>query len=163
MAHVPLRRLALGRLAALATALAASALATALATALAASALATALATALAAFTTHTTLAPASAAAQTSSAWLGFRGTPRSPAVPSPAGLCARPPAGRPPDSVRTAQLLGTGASGLRRRSQACSSEARARSQSCVLAASVLLEQRDRMPAPAQACGEDGERATGQQ
>ena len=89
----------------------------------------------------HTTLAPASAAAQTGSAWLDDRGTPRSPAVPSAPGLCAGPPAGRPPDGVRTAQLLGTRASGLRRRAQACSSEARARSSSGALAASVLLEQ----------------------
>ena len=153
---------------ALATALAAFALATAfaasaLATALAASAIATAIATAIPALATLATLATRAPAAQTGSAWLGSRGTPRSTAVPSPPGLCAGPPAGRPPDGVRTAQLLGTRASGLRRRAQACSSEARARSQSCALAASVLLEQRDRMPAPAQACGEDGERATGQQ
>jgi hypothetical protein len=87
-----------------------------------------------AAIPTHTTLAPASAPPQAGSAWLDARGT-RSSAVPTPAGLCARPPAGRPPDVVRTAQLLGTRASGLRRRAQACSSEARARSQSCALAA----------------------------
>ena len=93
------------------------------------------------------------------------RGTERScsPAFPSLAGLCARPPARRPPDGVRTAQLLGTRASGLCRHAQAGPREARTRSQSCALAAGVLLEQRDRMPSPAQTSGKDGERATGQQ
>ena len=124
MAHVPLRRLA-------------PALATT--PALAASAIATALATALAAFATLATLATRAPAAQTDSAWLGFRGTPRSPAVPSPPGLCAGPPAGRPPDGVSTAQLLGTGASGLCRHAQARACEARTGSPSGALAASVLL------------------------
>jgi hypothetical protein len=59
--------------------------------------------------------------------------------------------------------LLGTGASGLRRHAQARACEARTGSPSGALAASVLLlEQRDRMPAPAQAHVKDGERATGQ-
>ena len=141
-----------------ATAPAASAITTTFATAPAASAITTAI-PALA------TLAPAGSTAQTGSAWLGARGTERncSPAVPSAAGLCARPPAWRPPDGVRTAQLLGTRASGLRRHAQACSSKARTRSQSCTPAAGVLFEQRDRMPAPAQANGKDWRRATGQQ
>jgi hypothetical protein len=94
---------------------------------------------ALAALATRTPASTASTAAQTGSAWLGSRGNPRSPAVPSPPGLCAGPPAGRPPDGVRTAQLLGTGASGLRRHAQACSSKARTGSPSGALAASVLL------------------------
>ena len=54
----------------------------------------------LAALATLATRAPA---AQTGSAWLGSRGNPRSSAVPSPPGLCAGPPAGRPPDGVCTA------------------------------------------------------------
>ena len=75
--------------------------ATALATATLA-ALATVLATRApaAALATLATRAPA---AQTGSAWLGSRGNPRSSAVPSPPGLCAGPPAGRPPDGVCTA------------------------------------------------------------
>jgi hypothetical protein len=154
-----------------ATAPAAFATATTFATAPATSAITATFATAPAASAITTairalaTLAPAGSTAQTGSAWLGVRGTERdcSPAVPSPAGLCARPPAWRPPDGVRTAQLLGTRASGLRRHAQARPGEARTRSQSCALAAGVPLEQRDRMPAPAQANGEDGRRATGHQ
>jgi len=43
----------------------------------------------------------ASSASQTSAAWLARR-TPGPQALPSPTGLCAGPPAGRPPDGVRT-------------------------------------------------------------
>ncbi len=127
MAHVPLRRL----FASAATALAA--------TALAATALATATATAIPTLTALATLATRAPAAQAGSAWLGFRGNPRSPAVPSPPGLCAGTPAGRPPDGVCTAQLLDTRASGLHRHAQARACEARTGSPSGALAASVLL------------------------
>jgi hypothetical protein len=94
---------------------------------------------ATAAITAATASITAAITAQTSAAWLGFRGTPRSPTVPSPPGLCAGPPAGRPPDGVHTAQLLGTGASGLRRHAQARPREARTGRPSGAPAASVLL------------------------
>ena len=88
------------------------------------------------------TLAPAGSTAQTGSAWSGARGTECncSPAVPSPSGLRARPPAWRPPDGVRTAKLLGARASGLRRHAQARQGEACTRSQSCALAVGVPLK-----------------------
>ena len=101
----------------------------------------------------------ASTASQTSAAWLARR-TPRPQALPSPAGLCARPPAGRPPDGVRTTQLLGTRAGGLRCDAHASPYKACSRRSSCALATGVLPILRARVPAPPEAFGEDGGRAT---
>jgi hypothetical protein len=101
----------------------------------------------------------ASTASQTSAAWLARR-TPRPQALPSPTGLCAGPPAGRPPDGVRTTQLLVTRAGGLRCDAQAGPCQACSRRSSCALTTGLLLVLRAGVPAPSKAFGEDGVRAT---
>ena len=100
----------------------------------------------------------ASPASQTSAAWLARR-APGPQTVPSPTGLCAAAPAGRPPNSVRTTQLLGTRAGGLRCDSQAGPCQACIRRSSCALTTYLLRVLRAGVPAPPQAFGEDGERA----
>jgi hypothetical protein len=94
-------------------------------------------------------------ASQTSAAWLARR-TPGPQAVPSPTGLCAGAPAGRPPDGVCTTQLLGTRVGGLRCDAQAGPCQASSRRSSCALATGLLLVLRVRVPAPPPAFGEDG-------
>ena len=94
-------------------------------------------------------------ASQTSAAWLARR-TPGPQAVPSPTGLCAGAPAGRPPDGVCTTQLLGTRVGGLRCDAQAGPCQACSRRSSCVLATGLLHVLRVRVPAPPPAFGEDG-------
>ena len=155
--------------AAAAVAVAAAAAAAVVAAAAAVAAVAAVVAAAaLAALAAVAVVAPAvlaaldtSTAAKTSAAWLARR-TPRPQALPSPTGLCAGPPAGRPPDGVRTTQLLGTRAGGLRCDAQAGPCQACSRRSSCALATGLLLVLRARMPAPPPAFGEDGGRAARQ-
>ena len=100
----------------------------------------------------------ASTASQTSAAWLARR-APGPQALPSPTGLCAGAPAGRPPDGVRATQLLGTRAGGLPCDAEAGPCEACKRRSSCALATYVHLVLRAGVPATPPAFGEDGERA----
>ena len=115
---------------------------------------AAAVATAYAAITTLAALA-ASTASQTSAAWLACR-TPGPQALPSPKGLCAGAPAGRPTDSARTTKLLGARAGGLRCDAQAGPYQACTRRSSCALATGLLLILRAGVPAPPQGFAEDG-------
>ena len=105
----------------------------------------------------HLALA-ASTASQTSAAWLARR-APGPQALPSPTGLCAGAPAERPPDGVRTTQLLGTRAGGLPCDAEAGPCEACRRRSSCALATYVHLVLRAGVPAPSKAFVEDGARA----
>ena len=93
-------------------------------------------------------------ASKTSAAWLARR-TPRAQALPSPTGLRAGAPAGRQPDGVRTAQLLGARAGGMRCDAHAGPHQACSRRSSCALATGVLLVLRARVPAPPEAFGKD--------
>ena len=97
----------------------------------------------------------ASTATQTSAAWLACR-TPGPQALPSPKGLCAGAPAGRPTDSARTTKLLGARAGGLRCDAQAGPYQACTRRSSCALATGLLLILRAGVPAPPQGFAEDG-------
>jgi hypothetical protein len=100
----------------------------------------------------------ARSASQTSAAWLARR-APGPQTVPSPTGLCAGAPAGWPPNSVRTTQLLGTRAGGLPCDAEAGPCQACSRHSSCALTTGLLLVLRAGVPAPSKAFGEDGERA----
>ena len=84
---------------------------------------------------------------QTSASWLARR-TPGPQALPSPTGLCAGAPAGRPPDSVRTSELLCIRAGGLHCNTHAGPCQACSRPSSCALAAGLHLVLRAGMPAP---------------
>ena len=100
----------------------------------------------------------ASSASQTSAAWLARR-APGPQTLPSPTGLCAGAPAGRPSNCVRTTQLLGTRAGGLRCDAEAGPRETCIRRSSCALTTYLLRVLRAGVPAPPQAFGEDRERA----
>ena len=97
----------------------------------------------------------ASSASQTSAAWLARR-APGPQTLPSPTGLCAGAPAGRPSNCVRTTQLLGTRAGGLRCDAEAGPRETCIRRSSCALTTYLLRVLRAGVPAPPHAFGEDG-------
>ena len=97
----------------------------------------------------------ASSASQTSAAWL-VRRAPGPQTLPSPTGLCAGAPAGRPSNCVRTTQLLGTRAGGLRCDAEAGPRETCIRRSSCALTTYLLRVLRAGVPAPPHAFGEDG-------